>query len=685
MKNHNYYINAIRSAGLQAILQAGQGHPGMVVSSAPINYSLFIKHFNMTFEDSKWVNRDRFVLSAGHGSMSWYPILYFSKLIDENKFKNFRQKISGLSGHPETSNCEYVDATTGPLGQGISNGVGMAIAEAYLRKTYSKLPGLIDHYTYVVVGDGDLQEGICYESMSLAGKLKLNKLIVLHDSNKFQLESSVGEVNSEDLKQRMISMNWNYISCNNDFFSIDDAINLAKNSKSPTFIEVNTIIGEGLPQANSSNAHGFSLQKNDYEYFEKNFNCEFYNWNFDQSIYDYFHKNVVLRGQKKYEEWKELIKKYQEEDPKTLNEFLKQVFDFKIDIKNLISLEKLPKNKATRVVAGSILQQISEEYPDIAKKILVLSPDISKSTNISINKKLFNDDHKNNMILAGIREFGMCGIQNGIQLHGGLKSLSSSFLSFFDYMKPAVRLASINEINPIYFFTHDSIAIGSDGPTHQPIEQLATLRTIPHLQAIRPCDEKETLAGFIQAFDTNKNPTALILSRQNLESLSETNIDLTINQGGYKIRSIGDNQLKIIFLASGSEVMLALQTSKYLFEQFKISSEIWSIPNLNKFIETNSINPLFDKNSNLISIEASNDPTWYKLAQILKISNYLNIGINEFGYSIDGDNNYHLLGMHYLSISNKVINFFFKDNQKMNNEIKKQNDEFIKTLEGKIK
>ncbi|MDE7221912.1 MAG: hypothetical protein K2N40_01420, partial [Ureaplasma sp.] len=378
----------------------------------------------------------------------------------------------------------------------------------------------------------------------------------------------------------------------------------------------------------------------------------------------------------------QLIKKYQEENPKLLNEFLKQIFDFHIDIKEMIDLSKLPKNKATRVVAGNILQQLMDEYSDVSKKILVLSPDISKSTNILISKKLFNDDHKNNMIFAGIREFGMCGIQNGIQLHGGLKSLSSSFLSFFDYMKPAVRLASINEINPIYFFTHDSIAVGSDGPTHQPVEQLATLRTIPHLQTIRPCDEKETLAGFIQAFNANKNPTALILSRQNLESFETTDINLTINQGGYKIHTIGNNNNNsIVFFASGSEVMLAIQTSKYLFEKFKISSEVWSVPNLNKFIETNLNNPLLMSDINLVSIEASNDPTWYKLANILKVNNYLNISVNDFGYSIDGDDNYQLFGMHYLPISKKIINLFFKDKLDINQEIEKENNEFIKSLE----
>ena len=650
-------------------MKAKQGHPGMVISAAPINYAVYVEGINIASENPKWINRDRFVLSAGHGSMSLYPILHFARLIELDKFQDFRQKISGLPGHPENAHNPYIEATTGPLGQGLANAVGMAIAEAYLEEKYKKLEGLINHHTFAVVGDGDLQEGISYEAMSLAGKLNLQKLIVLHDSNSYQLETSVKTVNIENLELRVTSMNWNYISCSNDPHAIIRAIKDAKksNNKKPTFIEVKTEIGEGLSFASSSNAHGGNITEKEMELFNSHFQCNFDNWNFDAKVYYHFFKNVTEKGNFEYKNWTQLLETYKEQYPELTKEFLQYVDSDVVDIRSLINTDELPKNKATRVVAGWIMDKLNEQN---IKNILVLSPDVSKSTNIAVGKKYFNDSRQSNMIMNGVREFSMMAIQNGIQLHGGLKSVSSVFLAFSDYLKSALRVACISEINPIIVFTHDSIAVGADGPTHQPIEQVGTLRSIPRNNVYRPCDEKETFAAFIDAFKNSQNnfPTSIVLSRQNLMSLENTDIDKTINQGGYSVFT-NANDCDIAICASGSEVELAIKVANFLKENFNITTNVISVPNLEKFINNENVKNEIQSKYGLVSIEASNDSNWYRLGVL--VDNYCNIGVNQYGYSIDGNENYSYLGFNELSIADKIINTLFSKDQDKLDKIKK--------------
>lgn len=668
-----YFINAIRSMGLQAIMQAKQGHPGMVISAAPINYAIFTVGMNITEKNPKWINRDRYVLSAGHGSMSLYPILHFSRLVDISRIINFRQKISGLSGHPENTGCEYIDASTGPLGQGIANAVGMAIAETYLENKYKELEGLIDHFTFCVVGDGDLQEGISYEAMSLAGKLKLNKLIVFHDSNGYQLETDVATVNSENLKQRLESMHWNYISSSNDPYNVIKLIKQIKNNppNKPTFIEVKTIIGEGLSFASSSNAHGNSINSDDLNSFNKYFDCNFNDWIFPSNVYYHFYKNIIQKGNDKYEKWEKLVKKYELEKPDLLKKFLKEINGEFSDISHLFTNEELPKNKATRSVAGIILEKINAAN---INDIFILSPDVGKSTNIKINNGLFNNDKNSNMLMTGVREFSMLAIQNGIELHGGIRTISSCFLAFSDYLKSAIRLAAISKINPLIVFTHDSIAVGADGPTHQPIEQIGTLRAIPNNIVFRPCDEQETLAVFINALQQTKDkPTCLVLSRQNLQSQPNSNPKKTIQSGGYIIYE--DNNPDIAICASGSEVELAIKCATILKNKFNIQTKVISVPNLNLFLENSDLEKIIFAKYGLVSIEASNDCMWYKLG--IKSSNYLNISINQYGYSIDGTINYELLGFNEISVCQKIIQHFYK-NEKYNEEITKIYKENLK-------
>lgn len=666
----DYFVNAIRSMGLQAIMNAKQGHPGMTISAAPITYATYIAGINISTENPKWINRDRFVLSGGHGSMSLYPILHFSRLIELDQIKNFRQKISGMPGHPENISNPYIEASTGPLGQGLANAVGMAIAEAYLSEQYKELPGLIDHHTFVVVGDGDLQEGISYEVMSLAGKLKLHKLIVLHDSNKFQLESSVEEVNIENIENRVKSMNWNFVSCANDPYSIIRAIKNAKKphkDNKPTFIQVNTIIGEGISVANSFNAHGTSVSSDDLKMFNEHFNCNFDNWNFDGNIYYHFYQNIVKKGNDKYNKWQELLEEYKKTKPELVEKFIKQINNEFIDLNNIIIKDDLPKDKATRVVAGSIMKKITEAN---IKDIFVMSPDISKSTNIIVDNKYFNDDKTSNMLLVGIREFGMMAMQNGIQLHGGLRAISSSFLAFSDYLKSALRLAAISHINPLIIFTHDSIAVGSDGPTHQPIEQIGTLRSIPNNQVYRPCDEIEVLAAMFASLNqVNTFPTCIVLSRQNLKSYQTTSIENTIKLGGYEIYNKELTNPDFVICASGSEVELAIKTSELLQREFNLSTKVFSVPNLNKFLTSECLNKKLKAKYGVISLEASNDSMWYKLGNLIETP-FLSIEANKFGYSIDGNDNYEYLGFNDVYVTAKILKIFLKDNEEIINKIR---------------
>lgn len=681
----NYFVNAIRSMGLQAIMNAKQGHPGMTISAAPITYATYVAGINIATENPKWINRDRFVLSGGHGSMSLYPILHFSRLIELDQIKNFRQKISGMPGHPENISNPYIEASTGPLGQGLANAVGMAIAEAYLSEQYKELPGLIDHHTFAIVGDGDLQEGISYEVMSLAGKLNLHKLIVLHDSNKFQLESSVDKVNIENIEERVKSMNWNFVSCTNDPYSIIKAIKNAKKphkDNKPTFIQVSTIIGEGISVANSFNAHGTSVSAEDLKMFNEHFECNFDNWNFDGNIYYHFYQNVVKKGNDKYKKWQELLEEYKKSKPEIVEQFIKQTNNEFVDLNTIVNSSDLPKDKATRVVAGTIMKKITEAN---IKDIFVMSPDISKSTNIAVSDKYFNDDKSSNMLLVGIREFGMMAMQNGMQLHGGLRVISSSFLAFCDYLKSALRLAAISHINPLIIFTHDSIAVGSDGPTHQPIEQVGTLRSIPNLQVYRPCDETEVLAAMFDSLNkVNTYPTSIVLSRQNLKSYSTTNIENTIKLGGYPIYNETLSEPDFVICASGSEVELAIKTSELLDKEFSFSTKVFSVPNLNKFLTNENLDSKLKARYGVVSLEASNDTMWYKLATLIN-THFLSVNINKFGYSIEGNENYEYLGFNPISVAAKILNAFLIDNKvvidKINDlEINKK--ETLKKVEG---
>lgn len=645
MKNkHNYNINQLRKLAAIIFNKTKQGHPGMGISAIPLVYSIYL-NMNISKNNPKWVNRDRFILSGGHGVMSLYTILYFCKIINKDDLFNFRQKNSITPGHPEYGITPNIDASTGPLGQGLGNAVGLAIAEQYLENKFNKFSSkIINHYTYVVVGDGDLQEGVSYEVMSLAGKLKLNKLIVLYDSNQQQLESSVYDVNIENIKNRVESMNWQYLNCDSNYENIQEMINIAKKSNKPTFIEVKTIIGEGFTKANSFEAHGMIVDDNEFKKFNEYWNIDNPNFEFDDEIFDFFDQNIIKKGEQNLKLWEN-----QYLDLYNTNNDFKNEFDtiFNNNETLNINLENLSKNKASRISIGEILNL----YEQKQHNLFLLSPDISKSTNVKLNKGKFNNNIDYPYLQLGIREFGMGCIQNGISLHSNIKAISSSFLVFSDYFKSSIRMSALMELNSIYIFTHDSIQIGSDGPTHQPIEQISTLRHIPNLNVYRPVDEIETLAAFDLALESKNTPTALVLSRQNLKS--DLNTDYTkAKLGGYNVYSTKKNQTPdIIICSSGSELELSFKVKDELEKHYKINISIFSIPNLNKFLNSINIKKELESKKGILAIEASNDATWYKLSNY---GDFLFHGVNKFGKSMDGLELYNEYGMNPEQIIKKI-------------------------------
>lgn len=652
--NHNKYLNAMRSIALQSILNAGQGHTGMAISAIPLVYTLYTQNININVDDGKWINRDRFVLSAGHGSMSLYSLFYLSKLIDINDIKNYRQENSKTPGHPEFEKHKdnYVDCSTGPLGQGVANAVGMAIAEVYLSKKWNKLKGLIDHYTYVIVGDGDLQEGICYESMSLAGKLKLNKLIMLHDSNDYQLDSSVITVNNENLKKRVEAQNWIYLKTTNDIDSINECIQKAKRNNKPTFIEVKTIIGEGTSAQNSFKAHGLKVTKQEIELANKHFNMNYDDFKIDNEIFNHFKTSVIDRGLEKYKQWNKLLEQYKKQYPKLVDEFLNS-FDDNFNNKKINDILSEFKKEIKVVPTKNYLK----EFFDLTNKnkinhIITLSADLASTTFCKNNEKPFNDDKKSPYIMAGIREFAMSGIQNGVLLHKGLKSFAGTFLSFADYMKSTIRVGALSFLPSLYIFTHDSYLVGGDGPTHQPYDQLAMLRAIDNVYDIRPCNRNEFAAGMKIALDSKTKTYCFILTRQNVSV--ESKIDDELKYGAYQI--YGNDKSDICIVANGSELELVLKNINEIEQKTNCSIKVISAPILKLFIEQDDkyIETLLKAKYGILGIEASNDANWYKL---LKYTNKLElIQASSFGKSMDGEELYKQKGFNVENIINKINN-----------------------------
>lgn len=622
----NNAINAIRFLGVDAINKANSGHPGIVLGAAPMAYKLFTGHLNINVKKPHWINRDRFILSAGHGSMLVYALNHLSGYkVSMEDLENFRS-LGNTPGHPEYGDTDGIEATTGPLGQGISNAVGMAMAETHLAARFNKPEfNIIDHYTYVICGDGDLQEGVALESMSLAGHLGLGKLIVLFDSNDIQLDGKVSLAYSEEHKKKFEAMGWQHILVQdgNDINAINKAINKSKKETNrPTLIEIKSVIGFGATQQGTASVHGAPIGFDEATKLRETLNWPYKPFEVPAEVYNHFRNKVTLRGQRVYKKWTQLYKDYQEQynDEAALFEtFISN--DYKINLSELEDLTKL-ENEATRNVSGKVLQRLSEKHLNIIGG----SADLTASTKAKGADGNFDKDNRLARNLNfGVREHAMGAIVNGMTLHGGLKVFGGAFFVFSDYMKPAIRLAAIMRIPSIFVFSHDSIAVGEDGPTHQPIEQLAGLRAIPNLNVIRPADASETIAAWKLAFESKNTPTVIVLTRQNVDNQELTSYD-GVSKGAY-IVSKEENELDGILLSAGSEVELAMNAKKQLKEQ-GLNIRVVSMPSHFLFDKQTKKyqKEILTRRKKILAIEMGSSMPWYKYTKDV-------YGLDTFGAS----------------------------------------------------
>ncbi|MBW9171279.1 transketolase [Clostridium estertheticum] len=579
-------VDTIRVLSAEAIQKANSGHPGLPLGVAPMAYTLWANHMKHNPNNSKWQDRDRFVLSAGHGSMLEYSLLnLFGYGLTIEDLKNFRQFGSLTPGHPEYGHTNGVEITTGPLGQGIANAVGMAIAESHLAAKFNtKKHAIVDHYTYAICGDGDNMEGISSEAASLAGTLGLSKLILMYDSNSISIEGSTDIAFTEDVSKRFEAYGWQVINVEdgNDMDAIGKAIETAKlELNKPTFIKIKTIIGFGCAKKQGlASAHGEPLGEDNITEMKK---CM--GWNLAPfTVPDEVAKHMEIvksKLSKKEETWNTLYSEYSKENPKLAKEYeLWQSGDLSVDLLKVEELWKFEGKAATRNSSGAIINTLAKYVPNFIGGSADLAP--SNKTYMKGLGDFSVDDRSGSNLHFGVREHAMAAIANGIYVHGGLKPFVSTFFVFSDYMKGAMRLSALMGLPVTYVLTHDSIAVGEDGPTHEPIEHLAALRALPNFNVFRPADSRETAVGWYAAITSKTTPTALILTRQNLPLYDETSIEAL--KGAYVLKTYetpGQNP-DIILMASGSEVEFIYEGAKLLNDK-GIKARVISMPCLDLF------------------------------------------------------------------------------------------------------
>lgn len=612
-------VNAIRVLSADAIQKANSGHPGLPLGTAPVAYELFAKHMNYNPHNPDWVNRDRFVLSGGHGSMLLYSLFHLFGIgnLSLEEVKNFRQFGSLTPGHPEYGHTVGVEATTGPLGQGMAMAVGMAMAEAHLSSVFNKegFP-VVDHYTYVLGGDGCMMEGISSECFSLAGTLGLSKLIVFYDSNNISIEGSTDIAFTEEVVTRFKAFGFQTIEVEdgNDLEAIGKAIEEAKADKTrPSLIKVNTLIGYGCPaKQGKASAHGEPLGVDNVAALKENINwpCKG-DFEVPKEVYDHY-KELADNMAKAEDKWNELFAAYVEKYPE-MKELWDNYFDG-YDMSDLFNSDeywaKGDKPEATRSTSGTILNMIKKAMPNLIGGSADLAP--SNKTNMKDAGDFSKDNYAGTNLHFGVREQAMAAIGNGLALHGGLKAFVATFFVFSDYVKPMARLSALMKLPLTYVFTHDSIGVGEDGPTHEPIEQLAAFRSLPDFTVFRPCDRTETAAAWMYAVENECGPTGLVLTRQNLPQMEGSSKDAL--KGGYVIAESEKAVPDAIIIASGSEVSLAVNAKEEL-KKSGIDVRVVSMPSME----------LFDKQSaeykesvlpnavrKRVAVEALSDFGWYK-------------------------------------------------------------------------
>lgn len=586
-------VAAIRTLAIDAIEKAKSGHPGMPMGAAPMGYHLFAKAMTHNPTNPTWINRDRFVLSAGHGSMLLYSLLHLSGYdLPMEEIKNFRQWGSKTPGHPEFGHTAGVDATTGPLGQGIAMAVGMAMAEAQLGATYNRDGySLVDHHTFVICGDGDMMEGVASEAASLAGHLKLGKLVVLYDSNDITLDGESGLSFSENVRQRYEAYGWNtlLVEDGNDLAAIAQAVEKSKQGSSkPTLIEVKTVIGYGSPNKQGKGGHG-GTHGSPLGAEETKLTKEFYQWGHEdfsvpEEVYNHFDVNVKQKGIKANEEWNTMFQAYQQAYPELAKQFetsisgqLPEGWD-----KDLPAYAAEDKALSTRVASGNALNGLAKNVPNLTGG----SADLESSTMTHLNDlpAFRPGQYDGRNIYFGVREFAMAAAMNGMALHSGVKVFGGTFFVFTDYLRPAVRLSALMGLPVTYVLTHDSIAVGEDGPTHEPIEQLASVRIIPNVTVIRPADANETSAAWAYTLQNQSNPVVLVLTRQNLPIL-EGGVAASregVARGAYVVSDAKDGKPQAQIIATGSEVQLAVRAQQALAEE-GIQVRVISMPSWDLF------------------------------------------------------------------------------------------------------
>ncbi len=627
-ENDRKVIDQIRSLGLDMIMAAQSGHPGIVLGAAPIIYTLYKNHLQIDPNNPDWMARDRFILSAGHGSALLYATLFMAGYpLTLDDLKQFRHLHSKTPGHPELGITPGVDMSTGPLGQGIATAVGMAIGERYLNH-YSeekKFPNLLDHYTYVLCGDGDLMEGVSYEATSLAGTLRLNKLIVLYDSNHVSLDGDTKMTFTENVKERFTALGWNVISDvdGEDCNDIDHAISKAKTSSLPSIIIVSTTIGKYSKYQGTSKVHGAPLEEEDLQNVKKQLEVRDIPFTVSQEAIDFFQTSIQERMSPILKEW---YTKYEKLEG-TLQQELTALNERHIEVSLKDFALEIPENhmESTRVSSGKILNHIASSTPFF----LGGSADLSSSTKTYLkeNGDFSSSNPGGRNIWYGVREHAMAAISNGLALMG-LLPFASTFLVFSDYLKPAIRMSALMNLRTLYIFTHDSITVGQDGPTHQPVEQLVALRAIPNLEVFRPADGNEVLGCYKAILEKKEGPSALILSRNDVEIMDSTKAN-EVSKGAYIVRK-EEKYLQGILIATGEEVALALSVSEKLSAE-GIDTRVVSMPSIERFLaQPNEYQAeILPTTIKTVVLEAGSSYSWYRFVYNEK---YL-VNVNEFGLS----------------------------------------------------
>jgi len=649
-------INTIRMLSVDMVQKANSGHPGLPLDAAPMAYVLWMRHMKFNPEHPDWFDRDRFILSAGHGSALLYSLLHLTGYeLSLDDLKGFRQRDSKTPGHPERSHTPGVEVTTGPLGQGFANGVGLAIAEKYLAANYNR-PGheIIDHYTFSIVSDGDLMEGISSEAGSLAGHLKLGKLIYLYDANHVSLSAGTNITFTEDVGRRFAACGWHVrkVKDGNDLGTIDTALISAKSEKNrPSLIIVNTHIGYGSPRQDSYKAHGEPLGEENVRKTKK-----FFDWPEDPPFYEPIEalehfRQAMIRGKRAEEEWEKKFARYEEDYPREaadLRRFRSAGFAGGWE-KHIPAFPADEKGMATRVASGQVMNAIAPHMPELIGGSADLDPStytaLGNMGDFGAPTDIIGDEqgsagggwnYQGRNLHFGVREHAMGGILNGIAAHSGLIPFGATFLIFSDYLRPPMRLAALSGLQVIYVFTHDSIGLGQDGPTHQPVEQLPGLRAIPNFTTIRPCDANETAQAWIAALLNRGKPTALVLTRQNVPTLDRNKYAPAENvrKGAYVLRDSPGGRPELILIATGSEVQLILKVQDEL-ESRGIWVRTVSMPSWDLFEKQNleyreSVLPPDIKKR--ISVETASPEGWHRYVGGEGDS----ISVTRFGHSAPG-------------------------------------------------